>query len=295
MASALEVRTGTGSPPAELRADGDWITLRARPDFPGRPRLGPLDLLRVNRRLAGGAKFALDPEDGEVVLAADASIADRAARPDGDRFGSALDLRIGRARAGIEEAQAWAAGPSAFSPRSAGAAADASAAGLEDLAALCAASGWPFEEREGGKLVVPLEAAGSGQPAEVARDARGSVRVTVRLSDAAEAAEPCLEAAGVFLLLVSGALRFMRAALAEDEPGRSFILENRFDDPPTPAEMADALTASSLALGMSSREMQALLEDESLARAYLALRGSAFFRASLAAREHGKENPHADS
>jgi hypothetical protein len=166
----------------------------------------------------------------------------------------------------------WSAGEAEAAPEPAQ---ETPAAGRQapDLASLATAAGWPFTEREGGVLAVPLEVPGRFQQAliECERDVRTELRAELLgLGNLRPAARQAMAH-----LLLTAAAEFRLVRGLHRPHGRAVKLGFAVAIAALPSAFwfDHALQALSLACRFCSGELTALA-DESLAREYLVLTGS---------------------
>ncbi len=239
---------GAGGPTVSARLDDGWLVLH-RPVAAESSRVAPAaSWLRRGGELPGAAKFALGA-DAQMRLRTDVPL-------EGD-----LDTCL-RAACGA-----------LCSEDPAGGARDQAAATPEATSALeqlCVEAGWQFATRPDGSLAVELPVRDSYAVARLAPFASGAVQVSVDVAHEADAAAPaCQEALAIFLLRLNDVVRFARAALSGPENETHVRLEVVFPSQPSAPELDHALAALAVAWDLCSREVEALLHDERVARAYL--------------------------
>ena len=174
----------------------------------------------------------------------------------------------------------------------------AAASGLATVASLCAESGWPCSERAGDCLV-KLEVHREGPPfyAHLERAADGGISAWVHLTAAAhepggggeEAAQSpaCRRAVETMLAEVSDRMRLARGRLRES-PGEWIAgFEVGIPADGGGEELAEALSALSVACQLAGPEVQLLLSEPEIVELYLAhsSRGSGTFPEAAEKRE----------
>jgi len=163
---------------------------------------------------------------------------------------------------------------------------NAAASGALDLSALCREAGWPFTERDGGRLAVELEtapSAGFHQALVQALPGEAGVGISVDLQVMPDLSSVSREALGLFLLTATGALRMPRAIARLAGEHATVGFEVRLGRAADAFAVGLALGACSVACDMCGPEVK-VLQNERLARAYLAIRlssGSTSFDAPL--------------
>jgi hypothetical protein len=244
-------------------SDG-WLVMSAPLKKRSKPTVASLDrmwrLLKLNARLAGGAKYALDSEHRLSV---------RAELPLDDE--PRMD-RITDACAGFKDASAR------LRDRKTAAHADnsswASSADVEgtpcDLQELCREAGWPFVERSGDRLAVALDVPDGFHQAIIEKH-KGVVHVGVELGVAAAASSVSRHALSVLLMTANRVVRLCRAAVGQNDGQPSTRFEVAWPCCPPAVELAHALAALSMACRLCAREAEAL-QDEVIAREYLSVR-----------------------
>jgi hypothetical protein len=259
-------RVSFGAVRGAVVLEDEWITLDA--PWRGQRKLVPFGLLERNAALHGNAKHLM-LESGAIRLRAEIPLR---GVPLFRGTGLAESMREAAASVTRAAGRSVPLSPTVCRPSETAAHVDGARFAL---AGLCEESGWPYTERKGGRMVVNLDVQGSAFfQASVARRASGGIRLGVELArvDAMLVAEPPLLAASALLLHV-GALVRMARPVAQRNEGR-VVMGLEVDLAPTPscAEFVHALSALSVASGQCGREVEALLEDEMLARAYLETR-----------------------
>jgi len=224
----------------QTRIAEDWLHLTASP---GRVRRRPNSagaawaLLEANGRLPGGARFALDPTSRALTI---------------DAF-VALGAELGDACDGLVRGVSWLAGAEDKdlpddSPSI-------------DFAALGNESGWPVTAQGSGRFTVNLDGPTTAKI--------GNGRVSVEFMREDDVPTDARRAVALFLLELNDALRGARAA----RRAGAVVVEARLSKQPSAPELADALSACSVAVQLGAGETRALL-DEECARAYLEVRGT---------------------
>lgn len=224
----------------QARIAEDWLHLTA---CPGRVRRRPNSagaawaLLEANGRLPGGARFALDPTSRELTI---------------DAF-VALGAELGDACDGLVRGVSWLGG-----------AEDDELPGDRepvDFVALGSEGGWPVNAHGSGRFTVSLDGAATAKI--------GGRRVSVEFVREDDVPPDARRAVALFLLELNHALRGARAA----RRAGAVVVEAHLSKQPSACELADALSACSVAAQQGADETRALL-DEECARAYLDVRGT---------------------
>jgi hypothetical protein len=130
------------------------------------------------------------------------------------------------------------------------------------VAALCHDTGWPVVERDG-RVLVELDIPDGFAQAAVAARPDGGIGATVAVADGAAPAQGH-DALALLLLRASGSVHLVRAA-ADPTPR----LEVALPAPVAATTLQHALCALSVAYRMVVREATALVQDASIAAAYL--------------------------
>jgi len=132
----------------------------------------------------------------------------------------------------------------------------------------CEESGWTSVRRSSGRLTVTLE---TTPPFQATVNPFGSgVRLGAEVADFNASPAPCREAAAALSLELTGRIRMVRAATDESQTPIRF--ESSFSTLPEAAEFASAFSGLSIAVTCAAEALGAL-QDEDLARDYLAVRG----------------------
>jgi hypothetical protein len=286
-AGCLRVRTMPGgwlltlleAPPLEVsaRVHGDWFLLEApvpsslNGALPGEARPDSFwEALRRNRDLPGGWKFAWATGRRGFYLSAAVSRIEgidvsRRLREAAGSFAAAMGRRFEPERTGRGEGRGGLRAGSAPLPRP-----------PLDLPRLCREAGWPCVEKADGPVLLELEIddATPFQQAAIESTKEGGLAIRVETASFGELRPACGEALGLFFLTTCGAIPLLRPVAGRREEREVVDLQVLLPSGTTPAELALALEACSLGYQLSSLEARAL-EDESLAREYLAQRGAA--------------------
>lgn len=250
----------------------DWLLFQASLGRTRRLTARRLEqMLRDNGDLSGGAKFGLGEARSRVMLSAEIPWeADDEAN---------LCGRVGQVCSGFRQAaRRFADGkaPAAAQPEADEIADHESAteqAADFDLADLCEQAGWPFARRASGQIAVELEVRDGFHQAFHSRE--GSThRLRVELGRFGSDRRNCRKAVHALLLSASGVVRMARAAAAPADGGLEYRWEVLLGEEPNAWELRRALSALSVACRLTAREVQAL-EDESIARDFLSVRGIA--------------------
>jgi len=250
----------------------DWWFFRASLGRGGRLAARRLErMLCDNGDLGGGAKFGLGEGRSQVMLSAEIPWeADEDADPAG---------WIGEVCSGFRQAaRRFADGkaPAAAPPETDETADPQSAtkqAAEFDLADLCVQADWPFTRRASGQIAVELEVRDGFHQAFHSRDG-GRHRLWVELGHFGSDHRACRKAVHVLLLWASGVVRMARAAAAAADAGLEYRWEVLLGEAPNAWQLRHALSALSVACRLTAREVQ-VLEDESIAREFLSVRGIA--------------------
>jgi hypothetical protein len=249
----------TGAPAIDLHdsRDDNWLTVIADSNC-SMTRGLPWRLLKLNGRLRGGARFAVDPASCAVEIRADVSLS-------GHR---GMTTTISEARAAVVRAGVLLAHRSDRRIASRVRRKVPPPAARPQWRDLLAESGWDFEERDGHHLTVDLGVSW-GQFHAVVSDVGPMLRCELRRGSTTAASQ---EALALFLLTASHDLRLVRPVAALTARGHSIRLEVGLPTKPDAENVDLALGALACACGSVGRESQALA-DEVVATAYLAMRG----------------------
>jgi hypothetical protein len=141
----------------------------------------------------------------------------------------------------------------------------------ERLARLCAEAGWGEARNGSGALRVALDANGTPLQARLSLTPASTLRAVVPLATAPLTSCASREAVARLLLRVSAGVRAVKGVVLQDEdaerPALASACQARIE---SAAALDLALSALSVGCGRVAREAQ-LLEDEEVARAYLAM------------------------
>jgi len=243
---------------ARLTSDG-WLLLDSvLYEDPSLEMAGPC--LELNCHLGGVGKLAFAPGKRSLHLRAEIPLDDGIDVPARLREtleGFNASLRCFRERGSDPKPNPSLSAPLAAPP--------------VDLASLCAELGWPFVERAG-VLSVNLETERAAYKAVVQIEEKRFVRVAVELAPCAAWSAPSRQALAVLLLAACGMVRLARAVVYESSGAETAGFEVRFTGTPSADELKHALASLSVACCLCALEAKAM-EDESLASAYLAVRG----------------------
>jgi hypothetical protein len=132
------------------------------------------------------------------------------------------------------------------------------------------ATGWRHSRR-GERILVELDVADLGTQADLVLRDRGRLDVTVELARG-EFVEPVSGAISLLMLSASHAVHMVRAAVAGEGSELVWRWEVGWEQLPGVFEFTHGLAALSVACRLTVREARAL-EEEGLARQYLAVRG----------------------
>jgi len=263
--SSWRFRLGTQARAPRIAAEvaGGWLLLDAALESVA---LSHERLVEANAQLAGGAKFALVPEDERVHVCAELPLG-----VGSDLAGRLLEASrgCGQAAALVRGGRAPGDGPSEGCGKPSGEPSAAPAADGE-LDRLCEEAGWVFTRRSPGCLAVDLEETAGFSQAQLVRRADGSVALTADVDDCPPATGSCEEALAIFLLRCCGWLRMARAVgePASERAAPRFEVVLAAD--PSPNELSEALSALSVAVRFCAQELRVLARNEDLARRYLA-------------------------
>jgi hypothetical protein len=217
----------------------------------GDTRLGPWELVCLNSSLPARAKLALVPRVLGVVACADVSIEDT---PDASGRLADAALRVTAAAELVRNSRR---------PIAAAVADDRGEPDTGELAQLCEEAGWPSARQQEGKLIVDLETRGGYHSASVWKEPSGTLKASARVADLRDIPEAVRPGIGAALLLAAGAFRMVRAAVYGD----GIVFETSLDTAST-GDIQHALSALSVACGLSCREI-GLLRDDAAAQRYL--------------------------
>jgi hypothetical protein len=249
------------------RRDGPWF--RARAALGGTaadtvmPEL-PADVLVRQSQLAGGAKFTLADDPPRWFVSAEFPM---------DEAQAEVAAKIGPLCEGFRQASGLFAslGRLGRSPLAGDPAADSP---LDpDRRALCESVGWPLAQRAGSETAIELDVPGAYFAAAVRARGKNGLLLAVDLTVAQSSAEICRLAASVLLLHASHCVRMARATARTDGVATTYGWEVPLEGVAGEFELKHALSALSVACRLTAREVEAILQEQSLARSYLTLRG----------------------
>jgi hypothetical protein len=242
---------------ATARLTDDWLLFDAPLPEPAAGS-SAWDVFAVNAQLSGGLKWCAAAPDSTLRLRAEVPLAEQ----------QPLAGAVQEVCAGLVAAVAGRRpGTPGASPATSAATpgTDGVASGL-DLQALCAAAAWPFTARGADTVMVELDVPGFQQAAVERHPDRGVV-VSVPVLSEAPATPVCAAAVGAFLLRVTDVVRLVRAATRTANIPVCFEVVHAAV--PSPAELAEAFAALSLAWRWAGREATMLATDERVAHLYL--------------------------
>jgi hypothetical protein len=139
---------------------------------------------------------------------------------------------------------------------------------VPDIATLCLESGWHFEQRSDGSLVIDLDVSGFYVSAVVEARVSGiavEACIVPRLLDA----DVRRTAVATLLLRANAAFRMVRAVFRSVAEQSQALLEAPLPADASAAELSRALGAVAVAARHCSAEAQMLAADERLASAYM--------------------------
>lgn len=257
------------------RWEDEWLLLHAAPapppgggEGPPRPSPGFWQALLLNGGLEGRAKLAYAPRRGALHLAAELPCIE----------GIDMAERLEAAFRGFRAAarSLTAAAPEPIAPPRLSPPANPPGNPPLCLPALCGEAGWPYLEREDGRLFVELEAGASSgfhqAVIEMTGERRAEAWVEVACLDGASPASR--EASGLLLLTASRALRLARPVVAGSEGRESARFQVMLPADTTAEELTLALGACTLACRLCAEELRAL-KEETIALEYLRRLGAA--------------------
>ena len=238
-------------------------------DFPpgrGRPRR-PIRLLAQNAQLPGNAKHVLD--GGSVRIRAEIPL-DEPGAQDSDE----LEALVRQSVLGVS--RALAADEINVPPK---ARLDSSAASpvaeqRASPARLCAAAGWSFSERSGGRISVDLDVADNAYHKADVEQCPGGIRISVNPNRGDPAVETTSrQAVAALMLSGSGSVRMVsaisRRSNGKPATGHDTLFRVELPSTTSSSTFAHSLSALSVACDVCAREVRALAEDPGLARAFL--------------------------
>ena len=231
-----------------LFEDG-WLTKRVELEGAARPERSTASsfetLLAWNALLAGGAKFAVSLAR-RVCGGAELPWGEESASPDA----------VAATDAGFDQARRlW---------RDVGVCTRADplppTAAPQELLQAAIESGWGVHARADGSLVADLECASGHWQARLLPLPTGTLALVELVAIDTGSAE-AREAAALLLLLAGAAVRWARPALRTIDDRPVAVLEIVLPTVPTPAAIADALSALSVACRLVGAEARALLDE----------------------------------
>jgi len=248
----------------EARVADEWLLLETSLDeIPRRSNPGnsqdlvlPVQLLRWNATLPGGAKFAMDAQFNLSLRVEAALLEDTDPGP-----------RLLEGWNGIEAGLARFYGDPERPPTPA----RASATGTPlDLKTLAGETAWTFTERQDGSLAFELPSDEAGGAVVLVRETgSGGVRAWMPCASVEELHESSQHALAILLLRAGAVLRLARPAFVPDDAQTSACLEVQFDSVPVPAELTQAIESLAVGSTLAAREATLLCEEQA-ARDYLA-------------------------
>ncbi len=140
-----------------------------------------------------------------------------------------------------------------------------------DWSALCREAGWSCTQRANGRLAIALDVPDSFSQAFLEAGA-DYPSLSVELATDVPPAPCCRHALAVLLLSLGAIIRMVRPATADREGTTALFWEAPLSESPSPTELANALSALSLACRLSEREVKVLQKDV-IAEEYLSARG----------------------
>jgi len=277
VASAVEPAPGSGwratlSDGLVIRArleGDDWLDISSLDGSPAPAAAKDVwTLLGLNAGLRGGVRAALTA-CGATRFRADLFVGAEGDEAQG--HAAALEARVdGLCRDLMAARRALAGSPSAAPAGEA----PAPVMGDEDseyLARLCVEAGWGEARNGSGVRRVALDARGEPLQALMTLAPASFLRVVVPLTAAPLTSCASREAVGRLLLRASSAARAVKGVVLHGEGMERPALAAACDEPvESPAALDRALSALAVACDRVAREARAL-EDESVARAYLAV------------------------
>jgi hypothetical protein len=215
--------------------------------------------LEAGGRFAGGVKLARVPGGHELRLRAELPLATRR------RLTPPLRLL----REGLLQARKYGR-TGALPPQMLPAELDDPESTSAELDALCRDAGWTFEPRQAGSGVATLEVGTRFEQARLVRLADGSLLLAVELAACPGGTGPSASAPAHCLMRAAGFFRLVRPAAQRDESGRwQPRYEVRLAAGAPASELAEALSALSVACLYSAEELRILATDAGVAAAYL--------------------------
>lgn len=231
-----------GRDPIHVAREDGWLRLCA----PGPGLRDPWDLLVRNDRRPGPARIVLTTSATERGGFVTELVVD-------------LPLEEGHApRDLLQRARMALRGDNAPETRD-------SQASEADWSRLIAERGWPLSPRGDGRVAVELDTPGLNAHARLTDTGEG-LSLAVEVARPAGASPRAREAMARFALILTGALRMIRAAASGDPA--VIRLEVHLAAPPSALDLDLALAALSVGYRLAARELRALA-DERLAVLYL--------------------------
>ena len=267
----LTVANGTAFDVRARIADGEWLEMTARSPKASAPRgtAPPWSLLCLNARLTGYTRLATRP-GGDTELRAELFVGASTGEPvDGER---PLETDVAALCENLRRAhcETRALGSTTGCPLSPWP--DPTEGGADEIARLCAEAGWSATSHASGEVTVPLAGRADGFDVCLTFDGRSRLRAVVPVTAGPVASGASRAALASLLLEVSSAVRMVKGVVFRrgdvDVAGIAMADEC---PAPSPAAIDRALAALAVACGLAGREAQ-VLQDDALARSYLALR-----------------------
>jgi hypothetical protein len=131
---------------------------------------------------------------------------------------------------------------------------------------------WRYTEKGEGELAVDLNVPNSRAQATVTYTPDTAWRLSVQTARHKKISDKAKPALALLMLSANLSLRLARAGIQDDENAACTFFEVRFSAPPSSSLLDHALNALSVAVSLFGKEVKAL-EDESVAKRYLELRG----------------------
>ncbi len=243
---------GDGLPHARARLDASWLTLDA--PINGRDAIAdPWHLLGFNAQAEAGVKLVLDPASGTTRLLGELPLV----LEDPDGLDLSIEVLCGGVRAAAAQWQGSKKKPSRDLPEPPAA---------KEPSELCRDAGWPFTERDEGRVSVSLEVSRLPYIALIERRRCGQVHISTEVS--------CLEPSGdqrrhpapaLLLLAATGSVRLARAAAEDQAQGRVVThLETLLPAEADGEHLHHALAGLSVACGYCGPEAALLQQDHLL-------------------------------
>jgi len=243
---------------AEVREGWLRLTTRVRAGDPYGPE-SFWSLLRLNAELSPFVKLALGSRAAGLHLQADIPV-DPEIGFEGHVRHACIGLETGMraVHVGVKKSVPIpsSSGPSPVETR---------------LLDLCREAGWGGRERSQGSVVVDLETGGEFYQATLTESPSAGLHAWVELARCG-ISRSSRAALGVLLLTAGGLVRMARPAVDENLEPASTRFEVRLPPTSGSSELDHGLSALSIACRLCGSEARAL-QDEALARQYLAVRG----------------------